>query len=140
MNSKKCKSVFQDEQFANKNYKLRIAKTKNKKTARCTLCQKEIDLLTMGNVALDSHAFSKKQTTKMIDLIVSKDQMKFFFKKQESISERVTVSESSASWESSKKSLPASNKIDSEFAWAQISYSKLSLQTVRQPNSLNLPE
>ena len=73
MNSKKCKSVFQDEWFANKNYKLWIAKTKNKKTAPCTLCQKEIDLLTMGNVALDSHAFSKKQTTKMIDLTVNKD-------------------------------------------------------------------
>ena len=37
---------------------------KNKNTARCTVCQKETDLLTMGDTELDSHAFSKKHTTK----------------------------------------------------------------------------
>ena len=36
------------------------AKTKNKKTARCTLCQKEMDLSTMQSAALDSYIFSKK--------------------------------------------------------------------------------
>ena len=67
MNSKKCHSVFQDKWFTNKEYKLWIAKTKNKRTARCTLCQKETDLSTMGSATLDSHGFCKKHTTKMID-------------------------------------------------------------------------
>ena len=62
MNSKKCHSVFQDEWFTNIKYKLWIAKTKNKKTAQCTLCQKEIDLSTMESAALDLHALSKKHT------------------------------------------------------------------------------
>ena len=47
MNSKRCHRVFQGEWFTNKKYTLWIAKTKNKKTARCTLCQKETDLSTM---------------------------------------------------------------------------------------------
>ena len=64
MNSKNCHSVFQGKCLINKKYKLWIAKAKNKKTARCTLCQKEIDLSTMGSVALDSHAFSKKTRNK----------------------------------------------------------------------------
>ena len=71
-----------------KKCKLWIAKTKNKKTPQCTLCQKEIDLSTMGGAALDSHAFSKNHTKKMIDCKQGLD--KIFFKKQESISERET--------------------------------------------------
>ena len=59
MSSEKCHSVFQDEWFTNKKYKLWRVKTKNKKTARCILCQNKTDLLTMGSAALDSHAFSK---------------------------------------------------------------------------------
>ena len=51
MNSKKCHSVFQDELLTHKRYKIWIAKIKNKKTARFTFCQKEIDLLTMGSAA-----------------------------------------------------------------------------------------
>ena len=65
--------------------------------------KKEIVLLIMGSATQDSHTFSKKHTTKMIDHKQGLD--KIFFKKQESISERVTVSESSATWESSKKKL-----------------------------------
>ena len=105
MNRKKCHSVLQDEGFTNKKYKVWIAKTKNKKTAWFTICQKEIDLSTVGSAALDSHAFSKKHT-KMIDY---KQGLDTFFR------ERVTVSESSATCQSSKKSLSASNKIDSVF-------------------------
>ena len=101
MNSKKCHSVFQDELFTNKKYKLWIAKTKNKKTAQSTLCQKEIDLSTMVSAAFDSHAFSKKHTTKMIDHKLGLDQI--FFKKLESFSERLRVSESSTTYQSSKK-------------------------------------
>ena len=78
-----CISRWDDRQ---KKCKLWIAKTKNKKTPQCTLCQKEIDLSTMGGAALDSHAFSKNHTKKMIDCKQGLD--KIFFKKQESISER----------------------------------------------------
>ena len=78
-----CISRWDDRQK-----KLWIAKTKNKKTPQCTLCQKEIDLSTMGGAALDSHAFSKNHTKKMIDCKQGLD--KIFFKKQESISERET--------------------------------------------------
>ena len=79
MNSKKCHSVFQDEWFTNEKYKLWIVKTKIKKTAWCTLWQKEIDLLTMGSAVLDLHAFHKKHTTKMSDHKRGLD--KIFFKK-----------------------------------------------------------
>ena len=65
----------------------------------------------MESAALDSHAYSKKSITNMTDRKQGLD--KIFFKKQDSISERVTVSESSATCQSSKKSLSASNKIDS---------------------------
>ena len=67
MNSKKCHSVFQDEWFPSKKYKLWINKTKNKRTAGCSLCQKEIDLLSMGSAALDLHGFSQKHATTMSD-------------------------------------------------------------------------
>ena len=112
MNSKKCHSVFQDEWFTNKKYKLWIAKTKHK-TARCTLRQKEIDLSIRVSAALDSHAFSKKHTTKMIDR--KQELVKIFIQKQQSISERVLVSESSATCQPSENKFSASNKIDIVF-------------------------
>ena len=51
-----------------------------------SLPKKEIVLLIMGSATQDSHTFSKKHTTKMIDHKQGLD--KIFFKKQESISER----------------------------------------------------
>ena len=53
----------------------------------------KIDLLTMRNAALDFYVSSKKHTTKRSDTKQGLDKM--FFKKQESISGRVMVSESS---------------------------------------------
>ena len=99
MNSKKCHSVFQDEWLPSKKYKLWIniniiqiiQVTENKRTARCTLCQKEIDLLSMGSAALDLHGFSQKHRTTMSDHKQEFDKI-FLKKRQKSISERVTVS------------------------------------------------
>ena len=71
---------MQGEGFTNKKYKVWIAKTKNKKTAWCAICQKEIDLSTVGSAALDSHAFSKKYT-KMIDY---KQGLDIFFRESNS--------------------------------------------------------
>ena len=76
MYSNKCHNIFQSEWFNSKNYKLWIAKTKYKKTTRCTLCQKEIDLSTMGSDAIDSHAIIKKYT-EMNDCKQGSDQMFF---------------------------------------------------------------
>ena len=81
MNSKKCHSVFQGEWFTNKKYKFWIAKIKNKKISWRTLCQKEIDFLTVLHM-IWMHLV--KKTTKMSDHKQGLD--KFFFKKQESVS------------------------------------------------------
>ena len=79
-----------------------------------SLPKKEIVLLIMGSATQDSHTFSKKHTTKMIDHKQGLD--KIFFKKQESISERVIVIEGSATCQSSKKPcFSASIKIGSVF-------------------------
>ena len=40
---------------------------KNKQTAQCTLCQKEIDLSTKGSTLLDLHAFGTKNTAEISD-------------------------------------------------------------------------
>ena len=81
MNSKKCHSVFQDEWFTNKKYKFWIAKIKNKKISWRTLCQKEIDFLTVLHM-IWMHLV--KKTTKMSDHKQGLE--KFFFKKQEPVS------------------------------------------------------
>ena len=81
MDSKKCHSAFQDEWFTNKKYKFWIAKIKNKKISWRTLCQKEIDFLTVLHM-IWMHLV--KKTTKMSDHKQGLD--KFFFKKQEPVS------------------------------------------------------
>ena len=53
-------SSFQEEWYTNKRYKLSISKSSKSAGARCTLCKKDIDVSTMGNSALDSHAKGKK--------------------------------------------------------------------------------
>ena len=60
------RSIFRDEWLHNKRYQLWIAKA-NSKNARCIFCQKDLDVSTMGNSALDSHATGSKHKQKVLD-------------------------------------------------------------------------
>ena len=62
----KSKATFQEEWLTGKLYKDWITQDKNKNYAKCVLCLKDIDLLTMGSAALDSHAKGAKHKAKKI--------------------------------------------------------------------------
>ena len=61
---------------------------KNKQTAQCTLCQKEIDLSTKESATLDLHAVGKQKTAEISDCYQG---LYKYLKKQESNLERITV-------------------------------------------------
>ena len=62
----KSKATFQEEWLTGKLYKDWITQDKNKNYAKCVLCLKDIDLLTMGSATLDSHAKGAKHKAKKI--------------------------------------------------------------------------
>ena len=86
------RSIFQDEWLYNKKYQLWIAKASDSKNARCILCQKDLDVSTMGSGALDSHATGSKHKQKVLD----RSRFRCFFKKASTVSDRETASSSSS--------------------------------------------
>ena len=52
--------VFQDVWLTDVSYKPWVAKTKDKKIARCLICKADISLSNMGCSALDEHARGQK--------------------------------------------------------------------------------
>ena len=65
--------VFQDKWLSDDMYRIWICKEKCMNSAFCKLCQKSIDLSTMGKSALDSHAKGKKHKD-MISTLCSEGQ------------------------------------------------------------------
>lgn len=60
---KKGAPIFHEEWTGNPKCKVSVSIADNKKTAKCILCEKNIDLLLMGSSELDSHAASEKHAT-----------------------------------------------------------------------------
>ena len=67
--------VFQDKWLSDDMYKIWICKDKCMNSAFCKLCEKLIDLSSMGKSALDSHAKGKKHKD-MISTLCSEGQLK----------------------------------------------------------------
>lgn len=61
------KCLFNDKWLEDDKYKGWLKKTANLKEARCDLCKKNIQLGTMGQIALDSHAKGERQKRYIAD-------------------------------------------------------------------------
>ena len=57
-------TYFQDVWLTDVRYKSWVAKTKDKKIARCLICKADISLSNMGCSALDEHACGQKHQKK----------------------------------------------------------------------------
>ena len=77
MSKKHSKSTFKDEWLLNPKYKSWVKKI-SLNTARCSFCNKHIDVSSMGVSALESHSTSKKNKQIVSDR--SKNYSMFFGK------------------------------------------------------------
>ena len=58
-------TYFQEESLSNSKYKLWIARVKDMKISRCSLCTWGISLSNMDSSALDDHVYDKKHKQKV---------------------------------------------------------------------------